>query len=559
MDTRPFRERQVTVFEAMRNFIKGGGTEGYVELPSGVGKTVLFAKFIDATRLTTLIVTDRILSVNQTGGKLETFAEGLDVGKIYSGVKNFGRKVIVTTYDSLCINIKNGKLRPEDFQLLILDELDRARSPRRRRAIEEFTKSIKLGFSATVPTHTFLKEIHKMTIKEAVQEGLISPFSVFVAQSDVDLTNVSVDSKGEYDERQLEKAINIAKINQPAVELYQKMFAGQSALTFCSGIEHAQTVSRLFAKNGIPAGFISGKMSQKEQRGILSQFRKGEIKVLCSADILTRAYDEPRASVCLNLRPTFSPVLAEQRGGRVLRKDPDNPQKHAYIVDFLYETKNPKRFPISFAQVAESANITITEDDGWKKNSWEAAKKKTIPSGKKEETDRKTIDISGLKISIDAKEVLRVTRGRETKKEPALPGWINKLAIAQMTNQTYPRIRRIMARYGKDDPQLARVVVDQRGRKSEVYAPELVEKVRQEVIGIQPAPDGWSTISNLAVRIGTGSRTIKRLVREKETQDHSKLTERYLDKAGNTREFLPPWLVKKIKEDLGVASKESLI
>lgn len=547
LDTRPFRERQLTVFEAMRNFIGGGGTEGYVKLPSGVGKTVLFAKFIDATKLTALIVTDRILSINQTGEKLETFAEGLDVGKIYSEVKNFGRKVTVTTYDSLCINIGNGSLKPEDFPLLILDEFDRAQSPKRTKTIRQFTSSIKLGFSATVPNHTFLKEIHKMSIKEAVQEDLISPFSVFIAQSSVDLTNVVVDSTGEYNESELEKAINIARINQSAVKLYKKMFAGQSALVYCAGIKHASRISNLFTENRISAGFISGKMSQKEQQEILSQFKKGEIKVLCSADILTRAYDEPRASVCLNLRPTFSPVLAEQRGGRVLRKDPNDSQKHAFLVDFLYETGNPKRFPVSFAQVAESANITITKDDGGEESSWETARKRT-PFRKKEETDNKVIDISGLKIIIDAAEVLRVVRGRETKKEPAIQGWVNKLAIARMTNKSYPLIRRRMVLYERIYPHWVAVVVDQRGKERKVYAPELVEKIMQEAIGIQPAPDGWSTISNLGIKIRVGDRTIKRIIQEKGMQ---RSIGKFLDRRGTPRRFLSPKLVKQIKRRLG--------
>lgn len=546
LDKKPLRGRQLTVFEAMRNFLKDRQTEGYVKLPSGVGKTVLFTKFIDATRLTTLIVTDRILSINQTGGKLETFAEGLDVGKIYSGAKNFGRKVTITTYDSLCINIENGSLKPKDFLLLVLDEFDRAKSPKRTKTIRQFTNSIKLGFSATVPNHTFLREIHKMTIKEAVQEGLISPFSVFIAQSAVDLTNVSVDSAGEYSESQLEKAINIAKINQPAVELYKKMFAGQSTLVYCAGIDHASRLSNLFAKNGILAGFLSGKMSQKNQQEILSQFKNGEIKVLCSADLLTRAYDEPRASVCLNLRPTFSPILAEQRGGRVLRNDPSNPRKHAFLVDFLYEIRNPKRSPVSFAQVAESANITITKDDGWEKNSWETARKKTIPFRKEEEIDGKEIEISGLKIIIDAEEVLRVAREREAQKEPEFKGWVNKLTIARMTGKSYPLIRRRMILCEEKYPQLVRVVVDQRGRKSKVYAPELVEKTIREAIGIQPAPDGWSTVSHLAVEIRAGGRTIERIVREKETQ-RPQLIGRYLDARGTPRRFLSPKLVKQIK------------
>ncbi|MDO8505926.1 MAG: hypothetical protein Q7S48_05140, partial [bacterium] len=40
------RERQVPIFEDLRTFIEQGGKEGYVKVPTGVGKTVLFTELI---------------------------------------------------------------------------------------------------------------------------------------------------------------------------------------------------------------------------------------------------------------------------------------------------------------------------------------------------------------------------------------------------------------------------------------------------------------------------------------------------------------------------------
>lgn len=619
LDSKPFKERQLTVFENIRNFLNNGETEGYIELPCAVGKTVLYTKFIDATRLKTLIVTDRILGINQTEEKLETFAEDLDVGKIYHAVKEFGREVTITTYDSLRINIKNGTLNPADFQLLVLDEFDRA-GPKTTETIQKFTNSIKLGFSATLPYYTFLKEIHTMSIKEAVEEGLNCGFSVILAKTRVDLTNVPIDSRGEFDEIQLGKTINLVGINQPWVELYQEMFEGKFVLAYCAGIEHAKTLSELFAKNGIPAGFISGKNSPNEQREILSQFKNGEIKVLCSADILIRAYDEPKASIAFNIRPTFSPRVAKQRSGRVLRNDPDDSAKHAHIVDAIYETGNTKKLPISFAQIAGSAHITADKE---KNDSWETAGRKIIPfKEEKEIIDNKEIDIFGLKIIIDAEEVLRVVREREDRKYEVAPArwmnasnlakiyskgrgtivrianeyrkahpewfniytvpqngeliefyspelieilnmnlkrlqpvherWVNKLTIARMTRRPYYLIRRRMIRYRADYPQWVQVGVDNRGKPSEVYAPELVEKVVQEVTGIQPAPRGWQVITNLADQIGVERRIIKGIVRDA-TKKHPELIREGLDKRRNVRRFMSPRLVNQIKERLRVA------
>src|SRR3989344_6127550 len=43
-DDQTLWEKQLTVFEDLRNFLEQGGTEGYVKLPTGTGKTVIFSE-----------------------------------------------------------------------------------------------------------------------------------------------------------------------------------------------------------------------------------------------------------------------------------------------------------------------------------------------------------------------------------------------------------------------------------------------------------------------------------------------------------------------------------
>lgn len=102
---RTLYDRQMTVFEDMRDLLKEANTEGYIKLPTGVGKTVLFTEFIEATRLKTLIVVPTKILVTQTGEKIEQFAGGLEFGKIYSAAKKLGKEVTITTYASLAIGI----------------------------------------------------------------------------------------------------------------------------------------------------------------------------------------------------------------------------------------------------------------------------------------------------------------------------------------------------------------------------------------------------------------------------------------------------------------------
>ncbi|OGY87432.1 MAG: hypothetical protein A2233_00765 [Candidatus Kerfeldbacteria bacterium RIFOXYA2_FULL_38_24] len=406
-EKRTLREKQLTVFEDLRNYLEAGGSEGYVKLPTGFGKTVLFTEFLEALNLSTVIVVPTQILVEQTEEKVSQFAPASEVGKIYARAKEFGRQVTIITYDSFIDGVENETIKPKDVDLLILDEVHQALSPRRSQTIQQFSRSIKLGFTAT-PEYSEEKkvqnilphEIHRMDIREAVEDGLLSPFSAIIAHTDVDLSKVKIISSGEYDERDLAKAVNIERRNQSAVQLYQQAFQNESTVAFCVGVNHAAEMARLFNEANISAVAISGQTPSNEQKRILGEYAKGNIKVLCNADLLITGFDQPKASACFNLRPTRSRVIAEQRAGRVLRLDDNNPDKFAYIVDFLDVKYNKKKPPVLFADIAGAATIVH--------------KKKAAKTGVQlerrgwEYKDLAQLHIQGLQITVNTEEVLRI-------------------------------------------------------------------------------------------------------------------------------------------------------
>lgn len=233
------REKQITVFEDLRNFVEEGGTEGYIKLPTGVGKTVLFTEFIEALNLRTLIVVPTQVLVDQTEDKLKRFAPGVEFGKVYPKEKQFGRQVTIITYDSLIQQVESGALKPEEYDCLILDEVHQSLSPRRAETVQKFGKTLKIGFTATPEfskekkvANLLSTEIHSMKIKEAVEEGLLCSFSSVLARTEVDLSNVRVTTGGDYNEKEMEKAVNIHSRNKAAVDLYKQGFAGQTAVAY---------------------------------------------------------------------------------------------------------------------------------------------------------------------------------------------------------------------------------------------------------------------------------------------------------------------------------------
>ncbi|MBI4382366.1 MAG: hypothetical protein HY574_14405 [candidate division NC10 bacterium] len=73
---------------------------------------------------------------------------------------------------------------------------------------------------------------------------------------------------------------------------------------------------------GIEALDLTGRLNRDERKARLQAFRKGHIPVLTSMSILTEGYDDPPLDCLILARPTKSPLLIEQRIGRITRISP---------------------------------------------------------------------------------------------------------------------------------------------------------------------------------------------------------------------------------------------
>jgi superfamily II DNA or RNA helicase len=196
-----------------------------------------------------------------------------------------------------------------------------------------------------------------MTIREAVEEGLLCSVSSVIVKTQTDISKVDIANNGDFDEKTLKQAINISVRNAVAVDFYKQEFNNQLTVAYCVGVEHAEAVAREFSAQGVPAAAIYGTLPRARKKELLAQFHNGEIKVLCNADLLIQGFDEKQASVCLNLRPTRSKIVTEQRGGRVLRLNEKDKAKHATIVEFMDKGYEDNGYLILFADVAEGASF----------------------------------------------------------------------------------------------------------------------------------------------------------------------------------------------------------
>jgi hypothetical protein len=379
-------------------------------------------------------------------------------------------------------------------------------------------------------------------VKEAAEEGAISPFSVILVETNTDLSDVSIKKNGEYSDEELERAINIESRNRAAVQLYKQMFNGKLATVYCSSIDHAKNVMKLFLDEGVPAAVIYGQQTDKEQEDILEKFSTGEIKVLCNARILIPGFDEEGASVCLNLDPSMSAVDVEQRAGRVLRLNKHDKDKHATIVDFIDKNNNKKVQPITFAEIA-GASVVYKKSSG----------KRGEGSGEGDGAPRPIPDIAieGLKVTTDSEEVMRVvSKMIEEKAEKAPAGWMteNRLGKELARNPFY--LRKVAGRYREENPDWFRDFIDSQGVLREHFSPDLVGIIK-EILGSQEKPPaGWVHMRDLAKKLNSGYARIFNAVAQYR-ESHPEWFKEYLGRNGVMVEHYSPELVLKIEEALG--------
>lgn len=441
------KEKQMAIFDDISSAIENGDREMHVEAPPGFGKTVLFNQVVSAADVPTIIVVPSQALVEQTYKRFQQYTPDISVGRVYGKEKEYGRKVTITTYDSL-VGDEEKLINPDGIGLIILDEMHKGISKKRIEKIqllEAFKNAIMLGFSATPieitdkrVTHTRVakmtqNKIHRVSDEEAVEEGYTSPFTVIYNEVDVDLSNVKVNIDNDYNDKELDEKINTLSQNKAAIEFFIAMRdkikkryrdAGLpepkmvSTMVFVKSITHAQDLAKEFQAAGVEAAAVWGTQKRKKRHKIMEQFEAQEnIEVIVNNKYLAEGIDIPHVKLIENVAPTSSPSYHKQRTGRGTRIDPNDPFKHLYIGEFIYRNSNARTQQVTYPQLIGNSTMVRTNVDPTS----------SISGGGGVTIDLSDISIEGIKIINNPEEVMTITRHMEENTNRILPppdGWM---------------------------------------------------------------------------------------------------------------------------------------
>ncbi len=337
LELRPYQHE---CLERLKQRYRQGKRRVLVSLPTGTGKTVIFAHFPRYFRMKKrlLVLAHREELLQQAKDKFDAVAPQARAEIEQAGLRASAQsQVVLASVPTLGRkgSARLARLDPQDFYLVVVDEAHHAVAKTYRRIFDHFglfspdTPRMLVGFTATPGRgdgqglgQVFEEIAYDSSLELMIQAGYLCQVSGWRVTSGVDLDGVKVRA-GDFVESQLAQAVDVAPRNALLVRAYHELAPGRRAIVFCANVQHAQDVARAFSEAGVQAEAVWGAMPRPDRREVLRRFSAGELDVVTNCQILTEGFDEPRVDCIIMGRPTKSRLLYAQMVGRGTRLHED--------------------------------------------------------------------------------------------------------------------------------------------------------------------------------------------------------------------------------------------
>ncbi|MEU9793797.1 DEAD/DEAH box helicase [Streptomyces sparsogenes] len=344
----PFTPRpyQVDAIEALRQGWADGKNRLAVVLPTGAGKTVVFAHL--AHRMLehlggrrALVIAHREELIEQAAAKLLAVDPMLRVG-IVKAQRDDHRNadVIVASVQTLAVPKRREAIR--DIGLVVVDECHHAAARSYMEVLEHFGawRGVPVaGFTATMTrTDGGLAEVwqdvvFRLDILDMISDGYLCDVrGKAITVDTLDLDKVRTRG-GDLVEGQLGKALEDSGALDAIAKAYVDHAADRPGVVFTPTVATAQAAAESLRAVGIKAAPVWGDMGREERRATLAQYEAGDVQVLTNCMVLTEGFDAPHTSCIVVARPTKSPGLYVQMVGRGLRPAPG--KRDALLLDVM--------------------------------------------------------------------------------------------------------------------------------------------------------------------------------------------------------------------------------
>ena len=341
-ETQTLRPYQQQARERIHAEWENGHTRTLLVLPTGTGKTIVFASVAaDQVR-----AGHRVLILAHRGELLEQAADKLQrstglvsaVEKADATCLNTWFRVVVGSVQTLQRTARLERFPHDYFGTIIIDEAHHAITDGYRRILDYFDHARVLGVTAT-PDRGDMRNLGEVfdslafeyKLTDAIKEGYLCRIMAQTIPLKLDISSVTM-SGGDYAVGDLGTALD-PYLEQIAAEMAQRC-KGRKTVVFLPLIKTSQKFRDLLNSHGFRAAEVNGQSTDRKE--VLADFDAGKYNVLCNSMLLTEGWDCPSVDCVVVLRPTKVRSLYSQMVGRGTRLSPG--KSDLLLLDFLWMT-----------------------------------------------------------------------------------------------------------------------------------------------------------------------------------------------------------------------------
>ena len=341
-ETQTLRPYQQRARDRIHAEWENGHTRTLLVLPTGTGKTIVFASVAaDQVR-----AGDRVLILAHRGELLEQAADKLQrstglvsaVEKADATCLNTWFRVVVGSVQTLQRTARLERFPHDYFGTIIIDEAHHAITNGYRRILDYFGDAKVLGVTAT-PDRGDMRNLGEVfdslafeyKLTDAIKECYLCRIMAQTIPLKLDISSVTM-SGGDYAVGDLGTALD-PYLEQIAAEMAQRC-KGRKTVVFLPLIKTSQKFRDLLNSHGFRAAEVNGQSTDRKE--VLADFDAGKYNVLCNSMLLTEGWDCPSVDCVVVLRPTKVRSLYSQMVGRGTRLSPG--KSDLLLLDFLWMT-----------------------------------------------------------------------------------------------------------------------------------------------------------------------------------------------------------------------------
>lgn len=368
------RKYQSEAVEAVIGEWNKGRRRTLLVLPTGTGKTVVFAKVAERVAMQgkrTLVLAHRGELLDQARDKIGKVT-GLACSVERAEETSIGswESVTVGSVQTMMRDNRLTAMDPDRFGAIVVDEAHHAASESYRKVLDYFTGANVLGVTAT-PDRADRKDLgtvfdslaYEYTLPAAIREGFLCPIQAQMIPLNIDISSVSTQS-GDYAVGELGDALE-PYLEAIADEMVAAGCRDRRTVVFLPLVRTAKRFRDILVEHGLRAAEVDGQSQDRDE--VLHDFQGGRYDVLCNSMLLTEGWDCPAVDCIVVLRATKSRALFSQMVGRGTRLSPG--KDHLLLLDFLWMTGRhelcrPASIVARSADVARKMTESIAADGG---------------------------------------------------------------------------------------------------------------------------------------------------------------------------------------------------